>query len=530
MSSPLRSRTLLAAALTSCALLVPTESQAFCGFYVGGADHSLYANATMVTLMRDGNRTVLSMQNDYQGPPEGFAMVVPVPVVLHEEDVRTLPRDLFARIDTLAAPRLVEYWEHDPCAPQVEYMNSMPGVVLAECATSDSSESNEALQVRIEAQFAVGEYDIVILSAGDSTGLETWLHREHYNIPEGAGAALRPYVEAGTKFFVARVDPTRVTFENGRAVLSPLRFHYDSPEFWLPVRLGLLSSAGQQDLIVHILARNQRFEVANYANVTIPTNLRVVDAVRDEFGGFYEYVFRETIAHNPRTVVTEYAWDAQSCDPCPGPTLTPEDITTLGADVIADHAPYGFTLTRLHYRYSPEDLNEDLVFRTAGPIEGGRGIPDAEGVMTQGASISQYGGNSFPARETSNRFQGRYVILHPFEGEVTCESPQRGRWGGPPGSYDGSPPSTQGSSNTAMAGAITSAPMQGEAMLQGPINWQQGQGTQPSTSLGGAVPLAPRGGSCASCSVSDARGETLAALGILSLLGTFAIRRRRKSA
>jgi hypothetical protein len=99
----------LAAGLALSNLTAPPRAGAFCGFYVGGADRSLYANATMVVLLRDGNRTVLSMQNDYEGPPEGFAMVVPVPVVLHEDDVRTLPRELFARVDTLAAPRLVEY-------------------------------------------------------------------------------------------------------------------------------------------------------------------------------------------------------------------------------------------------------------------------------------------------------------------------------------------------------------------------------------------------------------------------------------
>ena len=47
----------------------------------------------MVVLMRDGTRTVLSMQNNYQGPPEDFAMVVPVPVVLQKENVKTLPRE-----------------------------------------------------------------------------------------------------------------------------------------------------------------------------------------------------------------------------------------------------------------------------------------------------------------------------------------------------------------------------------------------------------------------------------------------------
>ena len=40
----------------------------------------------------------------------------------------------------------------------------------------------------------VGEYEIVILSATDSTGLETWLRQEKYKIPQGAAAALAPYV------------------------------------------------------------------------------------------------------------------------------------------------------------------------------------------------------------------------------------------------------------------------------------------------------------------------------------------------
>jgi hypothetical protein len=62
---------------------------------------------------------------------------------------------------------------------------------------------------------------------------------------------LRPYVQGGSKFFVAKVDVKKVRFENGQAMLSPLRFHYDSDTFALPVRLGLANSAGTQDLIVH---------------------------------------------------------------------------------------------------------------------------------------------------------------------------------------------------------------------------------------------------------------------------------------
>ena len=174
------------------------------------------------------------------------------------------------------------------------------------------------LGVTVEAQFTVGEYQIVILSAKESTGLDTWLRRENYNIPEGAEPLLRPYVESGSKFFVAKVDPRKVKFVDGRADLSPLRFHYDSDQFVLPIRLGLANSGGTQDLIVSILAPNQRYEVANYKNVTIPTNLDVKDAVRDRFGAFYAALFDRTLERNPGAVVTEYAWQAATLRSVPG--------------------------------------------------------------------------------------------------------------------------------------------------------------------------------------------------------------------
>ncbi|GAB4201043.1 MAG: hypothetical protein OHK0013_12650 [Sandaracinaceae bacterium] len=455
----------LAASLASHAAL-PARSRAFCGFYVGGADQRLYANATLVVLMRDGNRTVLSMQNDYQGPPTAFAMVVPVPVVLEEENVRTLPREVFARVDQMAAPRLVEYWEQDPCAPP-RPLPAPAGVRFRGGGGLPPTASAE-LGVTIEAQFAVAEYDIVILSARDSSGLETWLHRERYNIPEGASEVLRPYVESGTKFFVARVDPARVTFENGRAVLSPLRFHYDTPEFSLPVRLGLLSSQGEQDLLVHILARGQRYEVANYANTFIPTNLRVRESVRDHFGAFYESVFRETVARNPRTVVTEYAWDAMSCDPCPGPNLTPTDMMTLGADVTPSREAWGFTLTRLHYRYTRETLGEDLVFRAAPGVVGGRGMPDANGNMEQGVQPSPI-----------NNFQGRYAMLHPWTGPVTCNAPLRGQWGGPPDRDDWfAMPPPRGAGSTFARTATPTPPPALASVVEGTLAWSAIAGIQ----------------------------------------------------
>jgi hypothetical protein len=196
--------------LLSLVLSAP-PAHAFCGFYVSGADQSLYNDATMVVMLRSGTKTVLSMQNNYQGPPEAFALVVPVPQVLQKENVKTLPREIFAKVDQLAAPRLVEYWEQDPCTPL--YLEKRKGSMVE--ADMESDKEEEKLGVKIEARFEVGEYDVVILSANDSAGLDTWLRQEKYNIPKGAEPALRPYVEAGTKFFVAKVIPEKVTFADG---------------------------------------------------------------------------------------------------------------------------------------------------------------------------------------------------------------------------------------------------------------------------------------------------------------------------
>src|SRR5215467_11141511 len=103
------------------AITAPSAAHAFCGFYVAGGDQKMFNDATQVVLMRQGTRTVLAMQNNYKGPPEAFAMVIPVPVVLHEGDVKTLPRDVFERVEKMGAPRLVEYWEQDPCRPENQY-------------------------------------------------------------------------------------------------------------------------------------------------------------------------------------------------------------------------------------------------------------------------------------------------------------------------------------------------------------------------------------------------------------------------
>jgi hypothetical protein len=440
------------------------RAQAFCGFFVAGSNAKLTNNASQVVLMRKGNRTVMTMSNAYQGPPENFAMVVPVPVVLQKENVKTLPADVFDRVDSLSAPRLVEYWEQDPCNPPRQVMKGSVMKKSASAPAAAGRAQEEDLGVTIEAKFVAGEYQILILSATDSSGLETWLRREKYNIPQGASEALAPYIRDKSKFFVARVDISKVKRDaQGVVQLSPLRFYFDANELRLPVRLGLLNAGGKQDLIVYVIHPTARFEVANYANSFIPTNLEVADGVRNNFPAFFAELFDATVEKMGRKVViTEYAWQTTGCDPCPTPPLSADDLATLGLDVLEGigvavppaspnagkpgagapmrRPPPGrffgggpsWVLTRLHARYSKETLAEDLIFREAKAAMGGRANWNGTN-GDEGATVAEGG---------VNNFQGRYIIRHYWKGPVACQSPQYDQWGGPPGNPFGRPTPT----------------------------------------------------------------------------------------
>ncbi|MDC3986588.1 DUF2330 domain-containing protein [Polyangium jinanense] len=390
------------------------SAEAFSGYYFYNdsrreEDAPITNSATTLVIARRGTRTVVSMQMDYieSADMRNVAMIVPVPATFKPDTVKWLPKDVFERLDVISAPRLVESWQQDPCtyadiaSIAARDKEGSPSALPDEGSTRPRGQ--ETSRVQIDAQWR-GSYVEVV----EASELESWIPRWGHHIPENVAPVLRSYKEAGWKFFVVSIDPRKDEMRNGRVVLPPIQFEYDEETVRLPLRVGLLSSAGTQDVVVHVLAED-RYEAANHPNFTIPTNVEVDGSARARFGEFYASLFDATLDKNPGAFVTEYAWDAGSCDPCPGPMLSPEEKRLLGA-------PSGMVVhTRLHARYRKEALGEDLVLRGAPPIQGGRG---GEGQASVPAEVST--------------FQGRYVLRHRWQGPVTCPSPDFDIWGGPP--------------------------------------------------------------------------------------------------
>jgi hypothetical protein len=377
-----------------------TNAWAFCGFYVAKADSKLYNQASQVAIARAGNRTILTMANDYQGEVKDFAIVVPVPTAIKKEQVNVAAPGIIERLDAFSAPRLVEYFDPDPCAIPDRLYERMPAGAPAPQALSameNGAGRARSLGVTIEEKFTVGEYDILILSAKESDGLETWLRESGYKMPKGASPLLKPYIRQKMKFFVAKVNLDKFD-ESGFTRLRPIQIAYESPKFMLPIRLGMMNAQSAQDLIVYILSPQGRAEVSNYRTVKIPSNAEVPTFVKSEFNDFYKAMFATSYDKENRNVAfLEHAWDMAGCDPCSADPLSQDELKQAGvfwldAPQSSDRrfAPMQSRvfLTRLHVRYDRAHFPEDLAFQ---------------------------------ATNNQEFFQGRYIMNQPFTGEAKCD-------------------------------------------------------------------------------------------------------------
>jgi hypothetical protein len=397
-------RVLLSCLVTGAILIFGIKpALAFCGFYVATADSSLYNQASQVIITRDKDRTVLTMSNDYQGEVKDFAMVVPVPVILTEKQVHVGESKILTRLDGFSAPRLVEYFDEDPCNPILYESLGQPFSSRAPAPQASAGKKSAAdLGVTIEEQFSVGEYDILILSAKESDGLETWLIQNNYKIPKGAKELLQPYIKQNLKFFVAKVNLEEFD-SSGFEKLRPISIAFESPKFVLPIRLGMMNANGDQDLIVYLLSPNGQVELTNYRTVKIPSDSEIPEFVKKDFKDFYTAMFQTVYEKENRQVAfLEYAWDMSSCDPCAAEPLNQDELKDAGVFWLDQQNPNNIRggnsnvfITRLHVRYRRDKFPEDLKFLS-----------------------------------TSDRtnFQGRYVIRHPFKGDLSCEAGKRYLW------------------------------------------------------------------------------------------------------
>jgi len=171
----------------------------------------------------------------------------------------------------------------------------------------------------------------------------------------------------------------------------------------------MLNARGPQDLVIYALTKNGRVETTNYRTVKLPSNVDIPPYTRSEFAQVYKALFEtQSKREDYRVVWTEYFWDMAWCDPCAANPLSVEELRGAGVFWLDGDEPLigiapGSTppiakargaagaqpvmLTRLHLRYTPETLPEDLMFQET---------------------------------QDKQNYQTRYVLRHPWSGDVNA--------------------------------------------------------------------------------------------------------------
>jgi hypothetical protein len=430
-------------------LMIAQPASAFCGFFVARSEAKLNNSASRVVIVREGNKSIFTMANNFQGDAKDFARIVPIPVIPKREQVRIGDNQVIDQLDAFTAPRLARYVDNfnGMLFNDVSTLITWGGFALAICLvlalftrmtwpekivilviiglmcliampsflnqankakSSDRTLASES--VRVADQFTVGEYDVALLDATESNGLTNWLKSNDYKLPQGSEEMLESYIQQGMKFFVVRINLEALQ-KSGHGFLRPIVIEYESPKFMLPIRLGTLNAQSDQDLTVYVLSRNSIAEVANYPTIPIPTDSistakepsgqELPSFIKNNFGKFYQAVFQKAYEDAGKSAAfVEFAGNFGRCDPC-----------SIGLDEIADladnlpktgisSANVPLTITRLHVRYNQQTFPKDLEFRL---------------VSFDEMRSRFYGQNLTPMqtsmlKRTGTLLQGRYVI------------------------------------------------------------------------------------------------------------------------
>lgn len=362
-----------------------TPAHAFCGTYVGTGEARVHNRASQVVVATDGIRTVLTLANDYDGDASSFGLIIPVPASVRVEDVTVTDRVALDTLDLYTAPRMVAYscddvlwipgdsgtWTDVGPDASAGCMGSSSSPAFTQSSDSGSSGKAEGGGLgsgsfaggTTSQHFTAGEYDLDLIDAVGVNGLDSWLDANGFVLPVGADSVLAEAVTGGAQFLVARVAAEAVC--ESRPWLSPIQIRYDGADMVLPIRLGATASEGEQDIVVFGIGpmTTGALAIANYPFFEVDTHC----LLGDDLDAGYDALFTEAYAKADRGGRAGWALEFLSpqgvCDPLPpGGTIESDVLSALGFLGGVENA----TLSRLHVRGAPAEIDQDLVLYASG--------------------------------------------------------------------------------------------------------------------------------------------------------------------
>jgi HEAT repeat protein len=140
-------------------------------------------------ILHDNGRENLVLQVKYEGPPEEFGWLVPVPGL---QEVRKGSMDCFYELSRLT---------------QEQFGESISSLGRGATMSQAASEAVKVIEIK-----TVGAYEVAVLAAGDSGKLAGWLDANNFVFPKDKRDVLDTYVKKGWYFVAIKIDPNQSEF------------------------------------------------------------------------------------------------------------------------------------------------------------------------------------------------------------------------------------------------------------------------------------------------------------------------------
>jgi MYXO-CTERM domain-containing protein len=297
----------------ACALTFAPAVASACGGLFCDNAQPINQAAERIVFAREGDTMHMIVRLTYQGPPQEFGWLLPVP-----DDVETAvsSEQLFATLDALYAPVFRLTTVIDDACLQAQAANGNFDAGSGGFADSGPAPGPE---VQVLSREAVGPYDRVILQAATVGALTDWLDENSYQVPEGAEATLKPYVDLGLAFVALKLLPGA---DSNDVVPLHLTFTGDSPA--VPLRPTAVAAEPDMGIIVHLLGQ-ARAVPTNFAHVTI--NEAAIDW-RRAGQNYSDVVSQAADEADGHAFVTDFAGPAAALNL---PTLDAQTVEAIGA-------------------------------------------------------------------------------------------------------------------------------------------------------------------------------------------------------
>jgi len=337
---------LAAAALAVAAL--PTAALACGGFFCSSTPVDQEAER-IIFVQEDANTVTAIVEIQYQGDPDAFAWVVPVP---SKPELDVFPTLAFDALDQATQPR---FQPPNSCVAMFADGAGAPG-------GRNAPEADEAVNV-LERK-VVGPFDTATIESDDPRALVEWLRLNDYRIT----AEMEPFIALYTR---ERYKFTALKLLAGKDVsaIQPLKMTYESLGPMVPLRLTAVAAELEMGVKVWILGDRRFGPAAPFADVEIPD----AEIVFDPFSfqtNYVSLVARKVDEARGKGFVTEFAGDAHALRDLirdggiagRGGDEAQEAMTALVT--LLGSKPY---ITRLYTRLSPHEMDADPFFEgTAG--------------------------------------------------------------------------------------------------------------------------------------------------------------------